>query len=48
MLTCWEIYKRSNLMKKIKYLVMAGVVAMLYACGDDSDSGSNSIAAGDD
>ena len=47
MLTCWEIYKRSNLMKKIKYLAMAGVVAMLYACGDDSDSGSNSIAAGD-
>ena len=34
-------------MKKIKYLAMAGVAAMLYACGSDSDSGSNSIAAGD-
>lgn len=34
-------------MKKFKYLMMSGVVAMLYACGSDSDSGSGSIAGGD-
>ena len=36
-------------MKKFKYLMMAGAVAMLFACSDDGDSGSGSgsIAAGD-
>ena len=34
-------------MKKFKYLMMSGVVAMLYACGSDSDGGSGSIAGGD-
>ena len=34
-------------MTKFKYLMMSGIVAMLYACGSDSDGGSGSIVAGD-